>query len=292
MSILSVSQLSKNYGPVRALREVSFEVPAGQVFGLLGPNGSGKTSLLGIVLGILQATGGSFRWQSGIRKGCLLETCNFYPYLTGAENLFITAQLRGVKNPDVHSILEEVGLASQPKLTFSQYSLGMKQRLAIGAAMLGDPQVVVLDEPTNGLDPAGIADVRALIQKIAQQGRSVVMASHLLDEVEKVCTHVAILKKGQMLACGSLAEVLRDQDTLEVGCSQPERLEELVRQHPACPELQRQGELFLLKVESGQLNPADFNRHCAEHQLFLNHLILRKKTLESKFLELTDRASS
>ena len=290
MHVLSLSGLCKNYGSVQALREVSLEVPKGSIFGLLGPNGSGKTSMLGIVLGILKASGGTFQWQSGIRRGCLLETCNFYPYLNGRENLSITATLRKVDQPDLMGTLERVGLVQYPSMAFSQYSLGMKQRLAIGAALLGSPDVVILDEPTNGLDPAGIADVRSLIREIGQGGSTVFMASHLLDEVEKVCTHVAILKKGQLIASGSLGDVLRDQDTLELSCLELEALEAVLREHPLRPVMKREGNLLLLQAEAGQLKAAELNRYCFEKGLPLDHLVLRKKTLESRFLELTDRA--
>jgi ABC-2 type transport system ATP-binding protein len=289
VSVLSLEGLSKSYGAVRALRDVSLQVPQGSVYGLLGPNGSGKTSLLGVVLGILQPSGGQFRWQSGLRRGALLETPNFYPYLNGAENLRIVSELRGRGGQQIGSVLAQVGLDGYPSMPFQKYSLGMKQRLAIGATLVGDPEVVVLDEPTNGLDPAGIADVRQLIRELGQQGRTVFLASHMLDEVEKVCTHVAILKMGQLLASGPLAEVLRDEDSLELRCDDLVALETLMKAHPLRPDLRRvEGGLLSAQFPAGQITAAEVNRYCMEGGQTLDHLVLRKKTLETRFLELTD----
>ncbi|MFN8611034.1 MAG: ATP-binding cassette domain-containing protein [Vulcanimicrobiota bacterium] len=288
MSILSVRGLVKNYGATQALREVDLEVPAGSIFGLLGPNGSGKTTLLGIVLDILVATRGSFQWGPGLKRGSLLETPNFYPYLTGRENLQIVAELRGRGGEGLSRALETVGLDSYEAMTFSKYSLGMKQRLAIGATLIGDPEVVVLDEPTNGLDPAGIADVRELIRGLRQGGKTVLLASHMLDEVEKVCTHVAILKKGKVLSQGALEEVLCDEDRLELRSDDLEALQRLLESHPLNPKVSRVGGLLNVVLEAGALKPAELNRYCLEGGQSLSHLVLRKKTLESHFLEVTD----
>ena len=288
LNILSLDRLCKRYGAVQALREVSFEVPSGSIFGLLGPNGSGKTSLLGVVLGILNASAGEFRWQEGLGRAALLETPNFYPYLTGSENLKVTAALRGRGDSGIDKALAEVGLDRYPQLPFQKYSLGMKQRLAIGACLVGDPEVVVLDEPTNGLDPAGIADVRQLIRELAERGRSVLLASHMLDEVEKVCSHVAILKQGQLLACGPLAEVLRDEDMVEVRSDDLAALERLLDAHPLAPGISRVEDALVVRFPAGEMTPANLNRYCIEGGQVLSHLLLKKKTLESRFLELTD----
>ena len=288
MSILSIDRLGKCYGSVRALDQVSLEIPAGSIYGLLGPNGSGKTSLLGVVLGILQASSGSFRWQSGLRRGALLETPNFYPYLSGPDNLRIVAELRGRGQEQVEQALAQVGLDSYPSMPFQKYSLGMKQRLAIGSTLVGDPEVVVLDEPTNGLDPAGIAEVRQLIRALAERGRSVFLASHMLDEVEKVCSHVAILKKGTLLANGPLAEVLRDEDSLEVRCHDLGALRDLLSKHPLEPGMRLSEGFLAVHFPAGKTTPAEVNRYCMDGGCTLDHLVLRKKTLESRFLELTD----
>lgn len=287
-SVLSVHSLSKRYGSLQALDNVSFEVPRGTIFGLLGPNGSGKTTLLGISLRILQATAGNCSWADDIRPAALLETPNFYPYLSGRANLEITCQLRGGGQGEIGRVLERVGLAAQPKLPFSSYSLGMKQRLAIGATLLNDSSVLVLDEPTNGLDPQGIADVRKLIREVAAEGRTVLLASHLLDEVEKVCTDVAILKKGRLLSSGPMADVLRDEDTLELAAADLDKLAQVIRSHPLAPRVSASANGVTARFDAGQVDTADVNRFCMEQGVALSLLHLRKKTLETRFLELTD----
>ena len=286
--ILTVEGLTKFYGRTQALQEVSLEVPQGSIFGVLGPNGSGKTTLLGIVLEILLATSGRYRWAPGLKRGALLETPNFYPYLTGRENLGIVAELRGRGRDRVGDALAVVGLDSYEAMPFAKYSLGMKQRLAIGATLIGSPEVVVLDEPTNGLDPAGIADVRELIRGLRGEGKTVLLASHMLDEVEKVCTHVAILKKGKVLSQGPLEEVLRDEDRLEVKSDDLGALEKLLLAHPLAPKVQRGDGILAVAFDAGTMQPAELNRYCLEGGQTLGHLVLRKKTLESRFLELTD----
>lgn len=289
MAVLKTEKLSKNYGALAALRGVDLEVAEHSIFGLLGPNGSGKTTFLGIVLGCLAPTQGKFEWQNDRKRGCLLETPNFYPYLCGADNLEIVAQIRGCNPQEIPSILELVGLQAHPNLAFGKYSLGMKQRLAIGSALLGSPEVVVLDEPTNGLDPAGIADVRELIRQVAKSGRTVILASHLLDEVEKVCTHLAILRQGKVLAQGPMQDVLRDEDTIEVHSSDLEKLEQLLRQHPENLKVVPAEKGLAVRFAAGSFNTERLNRYLVEKGLYLDHLVLRKKTLESRFLELTDQ---
>lgn len=294
MTILRTEQLSKSYGKVLALRELSFEVPEGSVFGILGPNGSGKTTLLGTVLEILQASSGSFEWFDSRgeslaklrrRIGTLLETPNFYPYLNGAQNLAITASIRGKGEGDIPRVLQQVGLQEAEKLPFSSYSLGMKQRLALGACLLGDPDVLVLDEPTNGLDPSGIADVRKIISELARSGKTIILASHLLEQVEKVCSHVAILKKGRLLEVGSMEQVLRAEMVIELEASDREALHQALLAHS--PPLQITAHEAGFRV-SGQVNAEDLNRYCFEKGLTLSLLHTNQRDLESRFLEITD----
>src|SRR5687767_5599675 len=226
-TVLSVKGLSKSYGHVRALNDVSFDVPQGSVFGILGPNGSGKTTLLSIVLDVLSANNGKFLWfgepgssEQRKRIGSLLETPNFYHYLSGTDNLKITQSISGRGTPeDIENVLKQVKLFERRKSPFKTYSLGMKQRLAIGAALLGSPKVLVLDEPTNGLDPVGIAEIRSLIIELKNNGHTIIMASHLLDEVEKVCTHVAILKTGNLVTTGDVETILIGEDVIELGAA-------------------------------------------------------------------------
>ncbi len=294
MTVLSVKGLRKSYGSVTALKDVSFDIPSGSVFGILGPNGSGKTTFLGLVLEILSPQAGSFTWfetpetsASTLRRrvGTLLETPNCYPYLTGAENLKITATIRGKGEEQIPAILERVGLAGHPKLPFSKYSLGMKQRLALGASLLGDPEVLVLDEPTNGLDPSGIADVRALIGELKEEGKTVILASHLLDEVEKVCTHVAILKKGDLIDVGSMEHVLKEDIVIDLESSDIEGLQKALKAYPPTLHVKPQGAGFQV---SGQTTAEALNRYCFEQGVTLSLLRTNKRNLESRFLELTD----
>jgi len=225
--VLSLSGITKFYGRVQALKDVSFDVPEGSVFGRLGPNGSGKTTLLSIILDVLKANNGKFLWfgQPGSpeqRKkiGWLLETPNFYHYLSAIDNLKVTHRIsgRGTKQ-DIEPVLKKVKLYERRRSRFKTYSLGMKQRLGIAATLLGDPKVLVLDEPTNGLDPVGIAEIRELMIELRKSGHTIIMASHLLDEVEKVCTHVAILKTGELITTGEVNEVLQDEDVVEVSAA-------------------------------------------------------------------------
>ena len=223
MSVLTIKNLSKSYGKIQALQDLSLEINEGEVYGILGPNGSGKTTTLGIILGILSADSGSYTWFDGKygaghrkRIGAILETPNFYPYKTAEDNLSIISHIKGVKTDNYDELLELVNLAHRKKSAFRTYSLGMKQRLAIEATMIGDPDVIIFDEPTNGLDPQGIAEVRQTLTKIADSGKTVIMASHILDEVEKICSHVAIIKNGHLLATGSVGSILSDDITVEL----------------------------------------------------------------------------
>lgn len=294
--VISLHGISKSYGSIRALNNVSFEVPQGCVFGILGPNGSGKTTMLSIILDILKADTGTFSWfgQPGspeTRKkiGSLLETPNFYHYLSAVDNLHITQAIsgRGTK-ADMDRVLEIVKLAERKKSKFSSYSLGMKQRLAIGAALMGDPQVLVFDEPTNGLDPVGIAEIRELIKELAKQGRTIIMASHLLDEVEKVCTHVAILKRGVLLTAGAVDEVLTNEDIVEVSSADIDHLHTVLQNFPGSTHSKQEGKLIQLFFPIGTAQLEDINRYCFEKGIALNLLLVKKKSLEAKFFELTN----
>lgn len=295
-SVLSLNGVSKSYGAIRALKNVSLDVPQGCVFGILGPNGSGKTTMLSIILDILKADSGSFQWfgQPGSpdnRKhiGSLLETPNFYHYLSAVDNLNITHAISGRGSAeDIDRVLKIVKLDERKKSRFSAYSLGMKQRLAIAAALLGDPQVLVFDEPTNGLDPVGIAEIRELIRDLAKRGKTIIMASHLLDEVEKVCTHVAILKKGDLLTAGNVDEVLANEDIIEISASDFGRLEELVTGISGYTHIKKEGNRIQLFFPIGTARPEEVNRFCFEKGITLNTLSMKKKSLEAKFFELTN----
>lgn len=292
--ILSINNISKSYGPIQALKNVSFDVPPGCVFGILGPNGSGKTTMLGILLDVLKADGGSYKWMNydnadeARRKiGSLLETPNFYHYLSAMDNLKIAAAIKQLPSDDRLDVLEKVNLTQRKDSKFQTYSLGMKQRLAIASALMGKPQVLVFDEPTNGLDPVGIAEIRELIRQLNAQGHTIIMASHLLDEVEKVCTHVAILKKGDLLLSGPVDEVLRSEDHVEISSNDVHQLLAIIKTMPGITDAKLSINTITLSAE-GNITTADINRYCTEKGITLSHLLLKKKSLETKFMELTN----
>ncbi len=294
--ILSIEGISKSYGNIQALQNVSYEVPKGAVFGLLGPNGSGKTTMLSIILDILKANTGTFKWfgnpgspETRKRIGSLLETPNFYHYLSAVDNLKITSAISGRGNDQaIEDVLKIVKLYERKNSRFSTYSLGMKQRLAIGAALLGNPEVLLFDEPTNGLDPVGIAEIRELIKVLAKQGKTIIMASHLLDEVEKVCTHVAIMKRGKLLAAGPVNEVLANEDIVELASENFLKLKSVLEIFPGYLSISENDSFIQLHFPFGTAPMEAINKHCFENGIVLNQIILKKKSLESKFFELTN----
>jgi len=298
MSVLQIHNLSKSFGKIKALDNVSFDVPRGSVFGLLGPNGSGKTTLLSIILDILGADAGSYSWfgePSTLvhrkRIGSLLETPNFYHYLSAVQNLRITQSISQRGNEEaIQDVLKTVKLYERRNSKFSTYSLGMKQRLAIAASLLGSPEVLLLDEPTNGLDPVGIAEIRELIKSLAAAGHTIIMASHLLDEVEKICDHVAILKYGKLITSGTVASVLADEDCYLVNAYEQEKLIELLNHMPGVSRLAVTTEGVECYIKGETINAETINKYCFDHQLVLNQLSAKKKRLEEKFFELTSQS--
>lgn len=295
MSVLEVNQLTKTYGPVKALTNVSFSVPEGAVFGILGPNGSGKTTLLSIIMDILKPDSGSYTLlgQPGnhmIRKkiGTLLETPNFYHYLSGEQNLKIAARIKECDERDIERVLKIAGIYNRKHSPLSSYSLGMKQRLAIASCLLGNPGVLVFDEPTNGLDPEGIADIRSLIIRLREEGKTIIMASHLLDDVEKVCTHVAILQKGNLLATGHVDEILTHDDIVEIHSTHSE-FTVVAESMPDKTGLSRNGMYIQLMFPAGTANAEKVNRYFFEKGVVLSHIRITKKSLETKFFELTQK---
>jgi len=295
--VLSIKNLAKSYGALRALNGVSFDVPQGSVFGILGPNGSGKTTLLGIVMDVLKANKGEFLWfgQPGgspdQRKkiGSLLETPNFYSYLSGTDNLKITQAIsgRGTRK-DIDEVLKKVNLYDRRWSSFKSFSLGMKQRLAIGAALLGNPKVLVLDEPTNGLDPVGISEIRKLIIDLKEQGHTIIMASHLLDEVEKVCTHAAILKTGTLIMTGNVEEIMMDEDVVELSAADIQALVNVLQPMGKKLLVDDKANTVQIVFPKGTAKMDEINRYCFDQGVVLTQLVLRKKRLEARFFELTN----
>ena len=304
-AILSIENLSKNYGAVKALQNVSFTVPAQTVFGILGPNGSGKTTLLGIVMDVLKATSGSYSWQgeqstAAVRKkiGTLLETPNFYHYLSAADNLKIAAKIKGKGEEDIDNVLKTVNLYERKSSKFNTYSLGMKQRLAIASALLGDPEILVFDEPTNGLDPAGIAEIRELIKELNRKGKTIIMASHILDEVEKVCTHVAIIQKGVLKTVGSVKDVMNTSGSteavttvlVELSAADNDSLKNVLQQMNGVEEIITVDHHLQITCREN-ITAEAVNKFCFENGIVLNQLNEKRKSLETRFLEITGKQS-
>jgi ABC-type multidrug transport system ATPase subunit len=296
MKVLEITNLTKHYGRITAVNGLNLDVEAGQIMGVLGPNGSGKTTTLGIVLGITKADNGSFQWFGGQygngaqalqRVGSLLETPNFFPYLGAEDNLKIIAHIKGAPQTDFHHLLELVNLAHRKDTPFRAYSLGMKQRLAIAATMVGDPDILIFDEPTNGLDPAGIAEVRTTIQEIAARGKTIFMASHILDE-EKVCSHVAIIKNGNLLATGGVGSILNKEITVEIAAKNAEILRGLLSDINFISKLDEHHGIFIASVKSG-FGATDLSQLAFDKGLVLTHLVERKRRLEEEFLQITSR---
>lgn len=291
-TILSINQLSKHYGRIRAVDNLSLDIERGNVYGILGPNGSGKTTTIGIILGVINANSGSYKWfgneptnNDRKRIGSIIETPLFYPYLTAIRNLKIIADIKGLGYESIENVLKTVDLFERKNDVFKTYSLGMKQRLALAAAMLGNPEMMILDEPTNGLDPQGIADTRDLIKRIASEGTTIFLASHLLDEVQKVCTHVAVLNKGKKLFSGDVDEVLTDTFTIEIASDNLEELQKTLNDFPNLHSVTKDGDKLTVRVK-GKTNGRDLNSFLFNKGIILTHLAAKKKSLESYFLEL------
>ncbi len=292
MDILSIKDLSKSYKHVRAIQHLDLEITEGQAYGILGPNGSGKTTTLSIITGIIRQDSGSYSWfgekpDPAQRRsvGSLIETPHFYPYLNLEKNLRIICDIKGMGYGDIDRVLDIAKLSERRRSRFSTLSLGMKQRLGIAAALLGDPRVLVLDEPTNGLDPEGIAEVREIVIDQVKKGKTLILASHILSEVEKICSHVAILKKGELLARGPVKELLAEDEIIEVACSDNGALRQKLLESPLVKEVETENGMLVLTLGEG-VSPADVNAFAFSSQLVIHHMLSRKRSLESQFLEL------
>lgn len=295
-TVLSIQNLSKKYGRIKALDNLNLTIYKGDVFGLLGPNGSGKTTTLGIILGILASDDGSFTWFENIygdkpnqKIGAILETPNFYPYLNAYDNLKIIQQIKQSHHDNLDELLTLVDLQHRATSHFKTYSLGMKQRLAIAGTLIGQPEVLIFDEPTNGLDPQGIVEVREILKRISSSGKTVIMASHMLDEVEKICDHVAIIKRGKLLASGKVGAIIHDDKIVEMGSEQADPLIHWAETQTWIKSIQKNAQgLLEVQVES-DFNHAQINEKAFEAGIVLNHLVLKKKKLEDEFLQITKK---
>ena len=294
-TILKITNLNKVYNKyVHAVNNLSLEIHKGNVYGILGPNGSGKSTTLGIVLNVVNKTSGEYSWFGGnvethkaLKKvGAIIERPNFYPYMTAKENLELVCKIKNINYNKVQEKLELVGLVERKDSKFNTFSLGMKQRLAIASALLNDPEILILDEPTNGLDPQGIHQIRDIIRLIASQGTTILLASHLLDEVEKVCSHVLVLQKGVMLYSGTVNGMTSNEGFFELKCNDNQKLKLVLNNHKAIEKTVEEDGKLLVYLKSN-LEPADLNQYLFENQIVLQHLVKRKVSLEEQFLEIT-----
>ena len=294
-TILTIKNLHKHYGRVHAVNNVSLEIQKGNVYGILGPNGSGKSTTLGIVLNVVNKTSGEYSWFGGTMEthealkkvGAIIERPNFYPYMTAKENLELVCKIKGIGFEKVREKLDVVGLTERQDSKFRTFSLGMKQRLAIASALLNDPEILILDEPTNGLDPQGIHQIRDIIKQIASLGTTILLASHLLDEVEKVCSHVLVLRKGQILYSGKVDGMSANESFFELQSDNVNDLKEALRNHPAIENITEQDGKIVASLKI-PLQASVLNKYLFEKNVCLSHLAKRKNSLEEQFLELTN----
>lgn len=294
-TILSIRNLNKQFRYVKAVNNVSFDIQKGNVYGILGPNGSGKSTTLGIVLNVVNKTSGSFEWFNGTlsetqaqkKIGAIIERPNFYPYMSAYDNLKLVAKIKDVPFEKIDEKLELVALIERKDSKFRTFSLGMKQRLAIASALLSDPEILILDEPTNGLDPQGIHQIRDIIKTIAAQGTTILLASHLLDEVEKVCSHVVVLQKGSVLYSGRVDAMSAGEGFFELDSPDRQALKKALEDHPGIGNIDEENGRFVAVLQQA-IGAQDMNRYLFEKGVTLSHLVKRKSSLEEQFLNLTE----
>lgn len=295
-NILSISNLTKKFGYLTAVNDLSFTIKRGNIYGILGPNGSGKSTTLGMILNVVNKTSGHYNWFDGAlnthqalkKVGAIIERPNFYPYMSAYQNLKLVCKIKGVSAEAIDKVLETVGLVERKDSEFRTFSLGMKQRLAIASALLNAPEVLILDEPTNGLDPQGIHQIREIIKGIAQKGTTILLASHLLDEVEKVCTHVVVLRKGKKLYAGRVDEMISSYGFFELKSSKRSKLIEFIEKHPKISH-HKQEDSLITAFLSAPLSAEDLIQNLFEKRIIVTHFIKRKESLEEQFLQLTDQ---
>ncbi len=294
-NILTINNLTKKFGYLTAVKDLSFTIQKGNVYGILGPNGSGKSTTLGVVLNVVNKTNGDFHWFDGnvdthdaLKKvGAIIERPNFYPYMTAEQNLKLVCKIKGVSTDKIQEKLEVVGLLDRANSKFQTYSLGMKQRLAIASALLNDPEILILDEPTNGLDPQGIHQIRQIIKDIAADGTTILLASHLLDEVEKVCSHVVVLRKGEKLYSGRVDEMINSHGFFELKTEKQSELISILEDLKLFDKIKTEDDLITAFLTE-PMAAAEFNKLMFDKGIILSHLVKRKESLEEQFLQLTD----
>lgn len=292
--ILTIKNLTKKFGPITAVNDLSFTIEKGNVYGILGPNGSGKSTTLGVVLNVVNRTAGEYHWFDGTdsthnalkKVGAIIERPNFYPYMTAVQNLELVCQIKGVPKDNIDKNLETVGLLDRKHSKFRTFSLGMKQRLAIASALLNNPEILILDEPTNGLDPQGIHQIREIIKRIAAEGTTILLASHLLDEVEKVCTHVVILRKGVSLYSGSVDGMNASHGFITLESDDLKTLEAALTEMNDFTHIKQDGVSLIAYLKS-PMDASEVNRKLFAKGIAVSRLEKRKESLEEQFLEIT-----
>ena len=292
MNVLKINKLTKKFGRLTAVDQLDLTMKEGQIYGILGPNGSGKTTTLGMILEVVAPTSGSFEWFDGMNNvearqkiGSILETPCFYSYLSATQNLRIVAHIKKCGTHRIDDILKQVNLYDRRNDKFKAFSLGMKQRLSLAAALLSDPPVLMLDEPTNGLDPEGIAEVRQLIRDIAARGKTIIMASHLLDEVQKVCTDFCILRKGVKLHEGSVHEILGETNAVEISAIDIDTLSTAMEKFEGLEKMESQNESLMIYLKEGQSSD-HLNHFCFDQGIVLKKLVPQSRSLEQEFLKI------
>ncbi len=298
-TILSINNLDKKFGKIHAVNNLSFDIQKGNVYGILGPNGSGKSTTLGIILNVVNKSSGDFNWFGGAlsthealkKVGAIIERPNFYPYMTAVQNLELVCKIKEISKDIIIEKLKQVNLYNRCDSKFKTFSLGMKQRLAIASALLNNPEILIFDEPTNGLDPQGIHEIREIIREIAAKGTTILLASHLLDEVEKVCTHVVVIRNGIKLYSGLVDEMNSSFGLIEISTSTPvKELLSVLKSYEGIASVKQENDLIILKLNI-DISAARLNNFLMGKNIILSHLVKRKPTLEQKFLSLTNNSN-
>ncbi|HXD59062.1 MAG TPA: ABC transporter ATP-binding protein [Thermoleophilaceae bacterium] len=302
MNVIETEGLTKRFGERTAVEGVDLAVPGGCAFGFLGPNGAGKTTLIRMLLGLTHASAGTMsmlgmpvperRAQALARVGAIVEQPGFHAHLTGRENLRIVAAARGPEaRPRIGPALQRVGLADRADERVKGYSLGMKQRLGVARCLLADPELLILDEPANGLDPGGIIEFRLMIRDLVEQeGRTVFLSSHLLDEVEKTCDHAAIVDRGRIVTQGAIADLAADgRNELIVGCDDPGLAAAVLDGYSGIRDVRRSPDGLRLTLAPGRDGAAAVNTLLVEAGVSVNRLEPVRHSLEERFLEITTR---
>ncbi len=296
-TILSVKNLNKKYGRVHAVKDLSFDIEKGAIYGILGPNGSGKSTTLGIILNVINETSGEFSWFEGAltthealnKVGAIIERPNFYPYMNAIQNLELICKIKGVPYNKINENLKIVNLYERRKSKFNTFSLGMKQRLAIASALLNDPEILILDEPTNGLDPQGIHEIRQIIKDIAKNGTTILLASHLLDEVEKVCSHVIVIRNGEKLYNGRVDNMVSSNGFLEIKTDDNnDKLIEILKNNINIANVDFDNDLIIAQL-ANKISASEINKYLFENGISVSHLVKKDLSLEQKFLQLTNK---